>query len=421
MVSVAESTYLPLFLVVIAASANAFTMVCTEYLEIVGATWYQTWVAEYWICLLLVVFYWFVSFGYEYYFQPDGKRIAMQEVPSSPVRYGPPATIDGYASCDDNYYYHGVAIVLPEDDTIFDGDDDINNKNCSNFLDYLFTVFPPIEEDFRRQWLVLIIRSLAGIGSFAGLDIALLYLDSGDTILIQVVLVTLMNISYSVVVYGEKLNRIIIVAIVVCLVGLLLVTQPSFLFGGESYDTVSIIGFVVVFLSSIMRALVTISIKYSNENVEMPHDTMIIVPQILMGLMVTIVYFFGIILPWLDWNANVFVIVGDSSSTSDERSLHSFYMVSLGFLFFIWIMAGVIGFRLGDLGRLGIIQNSEVVITYLFDALLLNEDQNFLCYLGVCLTLIGCAMVFYEHHATATRENEQNTNITIDNGSDSTL
>ena len=84
--------------------------------------------------------------------------------------------------------------------------------------------------------------------------------------------------------------------------------------------------------------------------------------------------------------------------------------VSLGILFFVCIITAVIGFRLGDIGRLGIIQNIEVVIIYLLDAVLLNESENYLCYIGVVITIAGCGIVFYEQ-----RQN-QNDDIRLDDG-----
>ena len=179
---------------------------------------------------------------------------------------------------------------------------------------------------------------------------------------------------------------------------MLLVTQPTFLFSNRdyNYNGISAIGFIIVFLSSITRATLNLSIKYT-KNINLSLETTIIVPQIVMSTIIVIVFIFGVCIPQIDWNANIFIIENASNNNNNNNtSSNSFYIVSLGILCFIWVVAGAVGFRRGKLGRLGIVQNVEAVIAYTLDGVLLHEDENYLCYIGVVLTLIGCAIVFYE-------------------------
>ena len=44
----------------------------------------------------------------------------------------------------------------------------------------------------------------------------------------------------------------------------------------------------------------------------------------------------------------------------------------------------MIGYRLGNIGRLGIISNCDLVFAYIVDVVWLNEEENYVCYIGVC-------------------------------------
>ena len=231
MTSTDEMTLLPLMLVAFAACANALTVVCTEYLESIGAraTWYQCWVAEYVICALLSIWYWIVSFALNYYYPHhanifvigNNSNTQQQLHPQSEYRYHQINTSTdiniseekGNTSIND-LIDHQTDTSTRKYGSVADLGININNDTTNksdninvSFWSYLWSVFPPLDKQHSTHWWVLIVRSVSGILCFAGLDIALIYLDSGDTILIQIVLVTLLNLLFGVIFFHEKLQK----------------------------------------------------------------------------------------------------------------------------------------------------------------------------------------------------------------------
>ena len=55
--TIGDSVFLPLIFCILSGFANALTIVCTEYLETIGATWYQCWLAQFTGCAALVTWY----------------------------------------------------------------------------------------------------------------------------------------------------------------------------------------------------------------------------------------------------------------------------------------------------------------------------------------------------------------------------
>ena len=405
-----SSTFLPLILIVVAALTNALMMVFTEYLEDVGGKWYQAWVAEYWICFILIVWYWILSFAFNYFYYNE-KIIDHENTTNATNNIYNANTNYSYHSLDNNSNSNSNSNTNTNsnvNDSKYTSIKHIANHN--SFLEYLVSVFPPTDRKHGIHWTVLTIRSASAVGCFAFSNIALVYLDSGDTILIQIVLVTLLNLFFGIVFFNEKLNKIIIGAVVLCIIGLILVTRPTFIFGGSDYSTISTIGFIMVVISALLRGLSTGLLKYTHNGIDLSHDTVIIVSQFIMTFIVSVVYIFGVyVSSKQQWYSNVFIVYDNDNDNgtindTEKQQFWSFLFVSLGILFFIWILTAVIGFRLGNIGRLGIIQNIEVIFTYLLDAVLLSESQNYLCYIGVVLTLAGCAIVFYEQHQNAIEE-----------------
>ena len=439
MTSAIQTTFIPLILLVIAAFANALMIVFTNYLESLGAEWYQVLLAEYWVNLILVLWFWVLSFAYNYYYTDD-RQISTQyeydsyddiedqvhdddssqqpndqSLISNTNQTDATSTTGTGLSATSNLNPNPNSLALaqqsqsPQRQTrprsasnsvsiATSAEKDIHD-NHDTFLSYLLSVFPPIDDEHIKHWCVLFVRSVCSLGSFAFLDIALDCLDSGDAMLIQTVLVTLLNFLLGYVVFSERINRIIAFALILCIVGLVLVVQPDFLFSktgdadsGTQYDQISMLGFALIAGAALLRALSTTLVKYTRD-IQLSHTTVVVVPQIIMSLILVVFYIYGVCSSEADWNANIFYVANGSKSM--ER-LNTFLLVLLGILFFVWILTAVIGYRLGNIGRLGIVQNSDIVIAYVIEAWFFNETQNYICYIGVTLTLIGCVVVFYE-------------------------
>ena len=207
-----------------------FRIVCTQYLESVGGTWYQCWISQFIICCLLTLWYWILSNTFVYYNTNKSENYIYHPLNTTQSKDTNTATtIDheigtkvnfSYNSIGSNNSQHSISHAhssfctyamhaQSKSDMQIQSNVNYSSENYG-FLVYLWSVFPPVNKEYSKHWMILIIRSFSGVFCFTGLDIALMYLDSGDTILIQIVLVTLLNLLFGVIFFNEKLNKIII-------------------------------------------------------------------------------------------------------------------------------------------------------------------------------------------------------------------
>ena len=339
MVSVPE-TVVALFVALLAALSTAVMLVLTEYSEYVGATWYQILFTEYWVNLFFTFWYWILSFSYTYYFEFDRLKV-----------------------------------------------------KHNNLTSHLLSVFPPINASHVNHWLVLILRSIFALLCTVFLNIGLMYVSSGDCVLIESVVASITSFIFGFIFFNEKINKMIIFAFVLFVGGIILVTQPTFIFTSTNdSNAASSIGLFWVFLGSLTEGLSFVVIKCS-QTVELSHTTVMIAPQAIMSFELLILYIYG----WqvLNWN---------SSIVSVENNIDKVLQLCIGFVFFVWLISAVIGFQLGNLGRVGMISNSNIVFAYMLQAVILNEFENYICYIGIVITLIGCVIVFYEQYEEQTDE-----------------
>ena len=100
-----------------------------------------------------------------------------------------------------------------------------------------------------------------------------------------------MIISFSI----EKANKIIILALIACLVGLLLVVQPSCIFGQAGLNIIGV-GFICG--SGLARASTTAFVKYTS-SIDLSHTT-VVVPQFIVSFLLLILYMYGVLV--LEWH-----------------------------------------------------------------------------------------------------------------------
>ena len=422
MVSSVETTLLPLSLVIIGAFANALLILITDYVESVGGKWYQVLMAQYWINLLLILFYWILSFSFNYFYH------VKDQISSS----------NSDLHISQGFVYHDV---VHDDDTspvslagVYDIDEEIRNYN--NLMQYLFSVFPTMNKNHVRHWSVLFVCSMCGVSSYAALNIALLFITSGNAMLMETLIVIIINLSIGVIFFHEDLNKITCSALLLCIIGLILVTQPQFIFdqrSGNDYNTISINGFVAICISCILRGIGTLAVKFL-DGIKFSRQTAIIVPQIIISIVLVLVYLIGVFLPSLSWNWNTF---GAIDTNNNEIELETtLLLICLGILFFVWILTAVICSSLmnsySDQTNMSInydmetnvctkqdvirvVHHIEIIIVYVLAAVWLNENENVICYIGACLATIGCVVVSYERYWISS----MNSNNTDDrNGND---
>ena len=178
----------------------------------------------------------------------------------------------------------------------------------------------------------------------------------------------------------------IILAFILFIIGIILSTQPIFIFH-SSKDSTNIIGFLWITFGAFFASIAFTQIKYSKNKLNLSHTTVMIVPQVIVSSLSVVLYIYG----WqvLGWNKSIISL---------GNSMNNFLQLCLGLTYFIWLLTGVIGFQLGNLGRVGMIQNSTILFGYILQVTILNENVNYICVIGIIITLIGCVIVFYEQY-----------------------
>lgn len=281
--------------------------------------------------------------------------------------------------------------------------------NLSFVQYYYYLIFPPMTKRFRISWMILDLRALASSTSYIFCMIAIMYIDSGDFILIQTVVLTVGNIIVGRVLFNEYLNATIIISLVVCIIGVICVCQPSYIFesflSDDNNGTVDIrpvdtVGFIFALISGLLRVFTAGVCKYSKTSVDMPWLTLFTVSNII-GFFLSTVIFVAIItvmkfildMPSGDIWYN-FDYSGKSKYSYDD-TMYGLLILGIGGFTFISAITGTLGWRLGDVGRLGMVINADIPVAYIAQMVLLNEDSNVLTYTGICLVFLSIIMIFY--------------------------
>lgn len=340
--TMAVSTFLHILLVGLAGIILASQILLTDYLESVGAAWYNILMIQYWIGTICSICYWILESFFDYYFDERKRH----------------ETHDKY----------------------------------SNFCFYLLSIFPTS----LKPWLVLIFRSVFHLGYLALLDFALVHTDSGDTLLVLTVFLIFTNFLCNSCIFGESLKLLTVISVLLCIAGIIMVAQPSFLFSSyDDYSTVNGVAFGVVLCSAICRAIEIAGVKFimgKDTGRKMRQTTVIVLPLVISSIILILVYI-------SNGSWNVWII----SNTSSNTNLDKFLLIFLGFLFFVWtLLKNSVTLKSYGLGSVGI----DIIIPYILGAIALNDIENNICYIGVALTVVACIIVFYQEHKQV-KENDE--------------
>ena len=71
-------------------------------------------------------------------------------------------------------------------------------------------------------------------------------------------------------------------------------------------------------------------------------------------------------------------------------------LTSIGVLICLFIIFYTISYQYGNVSQLGLILNSDIIITYIMQAVMLKKDKNFIGYIGVAIIVVVCV-----HHVVA--------------------
>ena len=91
---------------------------------------------------------------------------------------------------------------------------------------------------------------------------------------------------------------------------------------------------------------------------------------------------------WYDKNEN--------SYSNRTCGIITVLIISLLFVETGYTVFNIKGYQIGNLGRLGLIANGDLIIAYLLQIWVLNENNNYITYIGVFIAIVAITILFYE-------------------------
>ena len=385
-------------LLILGMICKALFTIITQYVESRGCPWYQALFFTEWMFLISMILYWFILYSFAYFCCYKNKSNINRK----------------------------VALSISDSDTL-SRDSNSNSISSSNILPNTMTYCQALFSDFSsknftlKAWLILLARGFTG--SFAGLFFvwSLEYIDSGDAILIQTVTVTIGNVLFGMLFFNEPKSKLIIFSLIICIIGLLLVCQPSFIFDkfeikkGEhiNYSEVSLFGFILVGISGIMRLGSGIVSKYAKQfNINWLQLCLMasFMSAITISIVVTIEYYF--------------IHKNDKDSVfwwfDDYNVIYIIETLSIGCFVSLFVISYTIGFQYGNVSKLGILLNTDIIFAYILQIFILDEIENGLTYAGGAVVLLVCGVVFFVQwkHSNIESNSENLINNKVDHNND---
>lgn len=290
-----------------------------------------------------------------------------------------------------------------------------NQANFNPFIKHLLYVFPSKTNNnygFYHQWQTMVVCGLAWGLAMQFFTIGLLYMTAGDCLLLRIVISVIGIVLVAVIYFKERLTWPVYVAFCLALIGLILVCQPGFIFGNNDGDSVSLIGLLFVFIAGMCQTANKSFMKYSG-TIEIDWLAMSIVKLTicviisLIDLLCLIVYYYYCYNGKYDDKSMSFIwieyIWTDLGLTD---GLTKFVIVAYGFTMVGALVCMVIGFQIGSLGRLSIVYTTDIPLTYMLQDWLLNEDNDYITYIGVAVTIISVFIIFWETHKQSESNND---------------
>ena len=290
-----------------------------------------------------------------------------------------------------------------------------SSKSIVPFSKYIFQIFPARSNT--HVWKLLLMRGICNAFSFQLYVIGLLFCDSGDAMLIRTSLSSFGVFIVSVLAFGEKLGIWVFIAFFFAFSGLLFVCHPPFTFTGEfdfdnddiqtvnfwssEADGVSIWGVLMVSGSATFRIGSKYIIKRSGKLkvhwLVMNIATFIITCSFAIIECIGVLIYYGAASEdskWLERNfwSDAF---GNYKNSLDRFGI-MMCVILYGVVFVGKVSFTVVGHQIGDIGRLGVISNSDIVFTYVIGAIILNETGTSTAYFGASLVMIGVVILCLE-------------------------
>ena len=294
--------------------------------------------------------------------------------------------------------------------------------NNSKFKTQLLSIFPSkSNKNFKKIWCQIIINGIVYGFQLQAKYIALLYCTGGDASVLYVGCVSVVSIIAGKFFFVDKINKFVIIALLLALVGLVLIIQPSLLFKNNlNSSTVSYIGVIFTVVASFFNVGNKMFIKYSgylgnSKNKNDKSGTKI--DWYCLSMMTTIIAFIVYMIEYSifiiycnystissynknelfknDWNYVLYqTVLSDSGTHSNEYDITlSLTLYVSGLLPVSCQLFKVIAFRMGQFSHISLIANIKSVFAYLIDAWLFNTVESILSYVGSATLLCSVLLV----------------------------
>ena len=353
-----------------AAFFKSLEAVLIEYLDDIGATWFQLYTFNTTVAFACLITYWFVT--YTILFLYNNKNTTGSNI------------------SDDN------------------SDNNQTTLTIANYKLYIFSLFPSKMKNDTIIWKWLCVRSVMGATSWIFYVVALVFLEPGDFILLQTVTITASGIIIGLIHFKEKITISLLISTILLIIGVLLVCQPSIIFG-ENAQSISILGIIFAILAGIARVLSGVAIKKLNQfnlhwlAISLPAQFLAALYSLIMFVIMIIFYQLNFVDEnefWWNWT-------NKSDYSNDEISIYTLLLMSLGFCAFGWVISFTLAYLFGDVSWLSILMNSDVIMTYLMQIWILNQSDNWLVYVGVTLVMIACLFLLGQQYCNQQRDSSQ--------------
>ena len=280
------------------------------------------------------------------------------------------------------------------------------DNNINFFKYYYYSIFPPFSPKYKSCWIIIILRAFTWAIAYVAYTIGTEYMNPGDFLLIQTATSTIGNIIIGYLFFNEKFKyKIIWFGLILCIIGVTFVCQPSFIwqYFSNDYASVTLIGFVICILSGLRRVSTAVIVKYSKTSIseELPWMSFLC-----LGGIISLIF-----------STSIFIIASFFYSNNNSIWWYSYNvikypditlsLVSVGILGAITAILITVAYRIGDIGKLGVIVNADIPVSYLAQSIFLNEEVDVFTYIGIVLVFVCIFCIFY---AQWKEENEHNNN-----------
>ena len=184
----------------------------------------------------------------------------------------------------------------------------------------------------------------------------------------------------------ESLSKFDILAAILSLAGITLIARPSFLFGGQSPDTLQLVATGIAILGAMLGAC---SIVLTRKLVGTLRPRVVVLYMALVGSCVAI---------------GASLVTGETFKYPDCGTLDNWYLFLMGVLGYTGQMFQTKALSLEKAAVCSVIRTSDIVFTYILQMLFLNEPVNAFSMGGAALVVLCNVSIFVSQFLRGKRE-----------------